>query len=251
MKSFSIWPIDVVDIFIDKILNVVGRNNFHFVQFDNLRDDDFVFVFGGDGTFLKFLNQNHKKSWKLIFINQGKVGFLSSLEESQLDNLDLNKEFFDVSYLKINTQSKKYIAFNESKLFLDKLADFEIKINEVKIMDSLSSELIFINYIGTTGLARSYRYPMILRDYPMYIFDILDSPQYRYNPNLNQPILLSKNHCLEIVFNENQNMMIKNDNKKNCLNEVGKITISQHKTKCKVLEFNNLDHFSKMFKKLF
>lgn len=250
--KFSIIPKNKIQVFkpiIEKKLN------WKFIDFTKKENNCFVFVFGGDGEFLRFLHKNIEKNLKIIFVSIGRVGFLSSIKYNQLDQLlnDIqNQKFEKIHYLKLKVNTDEYIGINEIKFSFNKLTNSKIFINENEFIDSYSSEFIAINYLGTTGLARSYRYPIISRECPQFIFDILDSPQYWYNQNLNQPIILNyKNKITINLIEYPRYLYIKHDNFLDEIKEISNLEIIQCETKCKILNINNTNLFFKKIKELF
>ena len=75
--NFSIYPENKIKLYKDKILK-----HFSNLKFSENNNVDLIFIFGGDGTFLKALKKHYNQSVKLILINEGKIGFISSIDNS-------------------------------------------------------------------------------------------------------------------------------------------------------------------------
>lgn len=248
--KFSIYPESKIKIYKDKILKHFSNLKFY----ENLKTDnkiDLIFVFGGDGTFLEALKKHYNKFIKLILINEGKVGFISSIDKDDLFKLNLTKDdlFKKFYLLKINFNNEYFVAINEIIIESKKITKSISSINNKNLIKNYSSKWLFINYIGTTGLARSYRYPIIFRNNPSFIFDILDSPQYNYNKNINQPILLKKDDIVKLEYETNQLYSLKCDN---IFYEVKfkDFFIEQIKSKASILNIDNFDQFMNKIQKL-
>lgn len=243
--NFSIFGSNVKN---NKKIIEKSFQNFSYVDLEKIKDDDYIFVFGGDGTFLKSIHKFYNSKVKLIFINTGKVGFLSSFDKNEIINFR-DEDFGNIYYLSLKTTKKELVAINEIYIDLDKLGSVSTNVNKLKLLDFYCSKIIFINYVGTTGLARTFRYPIILRNNISYIFDVLDSPQYHHNKSLHQPILFSNKNIVELFFKNKSEKIIKCDNVKYYIND-SQLKISQKKAKCKILKIDNFDHLIKRIDKL-
>lgn len=245
--NFSIYPENKIKIYKDKILKHFSNLEFS----ENNNNIDLIFVFGGDGTFLKVLKKYYNQSIKLVLINEGKIGFISSIDINELFKINLKQnDLFKKFYLlKIISNNKHYVAINEIIIESKKITKCSSIINNKELIKNYSSKWLFINYIGTTGLARSYRYPIIFRNNPSFIFDILDCPQYYYNKNINQPILFQKNDVVKLEYETNQLFSLKCDNIF-YENKFKEFFIKQIKSKASILNIDNFDQFINKMKKL-
>lgn len=206
--------------------------DFHYV--DYLKGSiNYLFVYGGDGTFIKVLKENCNKNIKCILISKGLNGFLSSLKK--LDNsIFLETNYDSFNYLKINN----YICINETFIDFQKITNIDTFINNEFVKKIMCSKVFFVNNIGTTGIARTYRYPLILSSNPQYIMDFLEEPLYHYYKSLNQPFILSKKNFVSLKFNYNLYFYLKIDNK-NIKEKNNKIDVFMLKSKMKILNFQN------------
>lgn len=206
---------------------------------------DYIFVFGGDGTFVKALKENYNKNIKCILINRGLNGFLSSVEKIN-NSILANDNYSCFDFLIINN----FICINEAIIEFQQITKTEAFIDKYFFKNFLCSKILIVNNIGTTGLARSYRYPLILRSNSQYIIDFLEEPLYHYYKPLNQPLILSnfENTFLKINSKKNFNIKIDNINTKIKTNE---IIISMHKSKMKVLNFQDKNSFFEKINTLF
>lgn len=224
--------------------------NFSYVDINDINKNDYVFVFGGDGTFIKFIKEYDHKEINVVFINEGKVGFLSSIEKNEMKNM-IFENFDYIYFLKIKTNQEEINVVNELLIDFNKLYNLEIFINNIKLEKCYFSKIFLINYLGTTGLARSMRFPILDRSLPSFIFDVLDAPQYTYNPNLNQAMILFKDKKVRInLKKEEQFFEIKYDNLKKKINS-SFLEFFLSKSKSKYLNINDFDRFMKNIKKLF
>lgn len=230
---------------------IFNKNVWQQIEINQLKQNDYLFVFGGDGFILETLQKFFDKKIKIIFVNTGRVGFLSSIEDDKNLYQNINDKLFDNFYfLKLKNNDIEINAFNEMTFEISKTEKINIYLNKKMLTSCYFSKAFLINYIGSTGLARSCRYPIILRNNPSYIFDILDAPQYYYNRNINQPFLFTLKEKLIIEFCNKNNVDIKFDNKKITINNLNKFEIILQKSKALIYNINNIDQFIEKLNKL-
>ncbi len=241
MEKFNVIAKDnkKIDEYIEKIKQI--NKNFVFDQ----NKFDYLFVFGGDNTFLKLLKNFYNKKVNLIFINEGRVGFLSSLEN--LSNQFRDEDFKNFNYIEINESIQ---IFNEIFIHSNKLMNVDFFVNNNKFKKIQCSKILLINNLGTTGIARSYRYPIILRNNNQYIIDFLEEPMYHYYKALNQPLIISKNDNVKIAFDKSISLNIKVDGNEQKV-DWNFLEINLKQSKAKLLNVNNEKLFIEKINKNF
>ena len=103
-----------IKIIVEEKFSVFLKNNIRFSTeietFDScesLRDNaDFLFRIGGDGTLLKAITYIRDSNIPIMWINTGRLGFISSVSAGQIDDAvnDIIKEtkyFYVIPYSKI------------------------------------------------------------------------------------------------------------------------------------------------------
>ena len=106
-----------------------------------------------------------------------------------------------------------------------------------------------INNLGSTALARSLRYPIILRNNKQYIIDFLQEPMYHYYRPLNQPLILSSQDKAKVKSTQSQ-FNLKYDGIKGKIH-ANEISLEQKKSKAKVLNIESMNFFIEKAQKLF
>lgn len=215
-------------------------------EFNKQNNFELVFLYGGDGTYLKFIKEYLDKDIKIILMNYGKLSFLNSLYKYEKLDLTLFNKINYLEYLDDNIQ----IPFiNECEIFCNKINEFDFYIDNIMFKTILSSRFFCFSSIGSTGLARSRNYSLIINN-DSYIFHILDEPKYNYYNSIAQPLLLNKNQFIRLETKNEVEYCLKIDN--NTLKtETKKIKIYNKKTSCLIYNAYNLLTLSKKIKELF
>ena len=129
---------------------------------------DIVVAFGGDGTMLDTVRKMHK-NLPILGINMGKIGFLTELDESELDfavECLKNQKFVieNRTLLKTCIDSKEYFALNEIIVNQQDpchISVFDITIDGIK-SDSLRSDGVLVSTpTGSTAYSLSCNGPVL------------------------------------------------------------------------------------------
>ena len=160
MKIGLFIKYEVVDSsFEEKVSNVI-RSFGH--EIDNL-NPEYVFVFGGDGTFLKSVQKyiEHISSIKFVCFNKGKVGFFSSFVEedlkdvlSKLNSLELKVNSYRLLESKIGEET--LYSVNETRIenpFHTLLA--EVYIDGIYLETFRGNGLVVSTSLGSTAYNKS------------------------------------------------------------------------------------------------
>lgn len=206
MIRFSIVALnDNIDKYKNEIINLLKWEYSSCV--DNI---DYLFVFGGDGTFLECVKKYLKLPIKIIFVNVGKLGFLSRTKN--IHNKYKDSDFCPLPYLEYVSEKNTHNVINELSFATNTLVKSDLYINKFLTKDLLYSKFFAINSLGTTGLARSYNYPILsLTD--NYLIHFLEEPIYKYYKPFLQPMILGPNHDVIIDFKKEVIINLKIDNK--------------------------------------
>lgn len=173
-------------------------------KFKNLKHDedntDYLFVFGGDGTFVSALSRFRNLRKRFILINTGNLGFLSSVSSiEELNNDIFNEELFN-RYNSINLISKEISinAINEISIISNTVLNFDLKINDKQLYEPFSSGFSFISPIGSTGLNRANNGPLFLQESNNMILRELNAVKTNKTEYLNQDLIIDSNNKLNV-----------------------------------------------------
>lgn len=127
------------------------------------QNPDYVFVIGGDGTFLKAVNQfNHLlEQIKFYPIKKGGIGFYTNrnLFDSKDLKTNLNLDECQINkypLLEVMIDEQKFFIINELKVLNDVLPQqFSIFVNNQKLEDFKGTGVVFATPSGSTGYLKS------------------------------------------------------------------------------------------------
>lgn len=166
---------------------------------------DIVFSIGGDGTFLKLINQYLLIDPLFCSINTGNVGFLCNFDSNDIENIvNLIKEnkLVEIPLLKLSGFNVPLYALNEFRIFANNAESisFDIYINDDYFERFKGSGLIISSSIGSSGVAKSFGGPLI--DTKLNCLEIVEVGG----------ILNSSYRCLKstLVLNEKTTIKINN-----------------------------------------
>jgi NAD+ kinase len=179
------------------------------IEIDDLNPDVIICI-GGDGTFLKAVQNNIDRLDDVFFlgVNSGKLGYLydyqlDDLEEAirDLDNGALIETYFPLLEGTVTCENGTYEieAINEIKISsIYKTLDCDVFINNEKLEDFSGNGLIISSSIGSTALNKSLGGPLIAND----VDTILLTPIAPINNNLvssiTNPIIFSNSITVTI-----------------------------------------------------
>lgn len=216
------------------------------------QEPEFVFVFGGDGTFLASLKHYAFLNVKLILIKEGKLGFLASVEK--VDNLTIehlrSKHFVNYDLLEVKNKREKLYAINEISLSTYFTNIFELSVNSKKFYDFKGSGFSITSATGSTGLNRSNFGPLLINDELGLIFSELSPINYKNMRPLVQDLVFTKKMKLTIKFTNWKNkLQLVLDNIEQDL-KAELLVVQLVNSKAKVYDFMNLDFRIKKIKEL-
>ncbi len=169
-------------------------------------DYQYLFIFGGDGTFLKNTSKLINKKIKIIVINGGTFGFYSFFSKKNIeklfDDIENEKHYINPLMLQLSTTNKKVHCLNEIVLVSNHLLNLDIYIDNIKYEKFKGTGLLFSTPTGTTGRNRSAHGSVILPNNDVYqMVEIEAISQKKYN-TLNSPIILGSKNTFQISVNQ-------------------------------------------------
>lgn len=120
---------------------------------DDANNADYIFVIGGDGTFLKHFEDFKDK--KVVAINAGNLGYYSFFNKGNLKTLKsriLNdKNFNNVLVLKICLDGNEYHCLNEVIIRCDKTFESNVYVKNVFLEKFKGSGILICTPMGSTA----------------------------------------------------------------------------------------------------
>lgn len=212
---------------------------------------DLIVVLGGDGTLLNVAREMSKKAYKIpIFgINIGNLGFLSSIDISEIDKaLDKlkNKEYSleKRMLLNCNQENKEpVIALNDvvvARGTLSRIVNFEIFIDGKSYSTFKGDGLIISTPTGSTAYSFSAGGPFV---YPNLDLMVL-TPICPHTKSM-QPMIISGESTVEIIpeNGEEEIYLTVDGQKATRINQREHIKVCRAEKHVQVLLFDDYDYF--------
>ncbi|ATZ18894.1 inorganic polyphosphate/ATP-NAD kinase [Williamsoniiplasma somnilux] len=206
---------------------------------------NYVFVIGGDGTFLSAVQKFQNKLSEIIFvpIKFGGIGFytnhnsVTTIKEI-IPCLENHLSTLSLSLIEVNHGSNINYAINEIKIMNNiKPMRMEIYINEELLEAFKGTGLVFSTPSGSTGFMKSSGGAIIFPNQDLFEMQELFPVSTNKFRTLNAPIIFNKDQIIEIVL-ENKNDFIMSIDTKNVIPENEKLIIKISKIKINVLSLN-------------
>lgn len=195
---------------IEQELLTLFANHPEFSQ--DLINPEYVFVIGGDGTFLEAVRQFASCLDKIIFvpIKLGGIGFYTNhntiAELKEVIPFLTNDEHFDfVKYalLEVNYDNKVAYAINEIKITNNiKPLNLEICINDEKLESFKGTGLVFSTPSGSTGFMKSAGGAIIYPNAGLYEMQELFAVSTNKFRTLNAPIIFSEQQKIKLKISD-------------------------------------------------
>ncbi len=251
---------------LESIKNIILQHNHTFdMCSDNIDEDmgkieqsDLILVVGGDGTLLSVNSPAVKYNKPILGINLGRLGFLTAIEGSHLENL---KEFFEhndkfeikkhaLLRAKVNNGRWHY-CLNDvviSKNNLSNTISTKVFCNESNIANLVCDSLIVATATGSTAYSLSAGGPILDND-----LDALVISPVAVHSLKSTPMVLAKDKIITINFDDSrqQDIYVSFDgNNHKRITEKDNITVSLSKKALKIYSEKNMGQFAKVDKKL-
>lgn len=148
-----------------------AQNNFDVLD-KVLEKCDLVIAIGGDGTLIHCAIRAVEHFKPILGINLGRLGFLSSIEANEINQLEkvFNGQYYIEECILLNvvvetkTEKKCFSAFNDAVITrgcLSKIIDFDVSLNDKLIGKYRADGVIFSTPAGSTAYALSAGGPVI------------------------------------------------------------------------------------------
>ncbi|MDD6795943.1 MAG: NAD(+)/NADH kinase [Clostridiaceae bacterium] len=219
---------------------------------------DLLVVLGGDGTLLSVAREIHKKMKAPIFgINIGNLGFLSSIEMSDVDQaiekIKNNEYIIDSRMLlncKIGQREKRENALNDivlSRGILSRMIKFKVLVDGKLYTTFKGDGLIACTPTGSTAYSYSAGGPFV---YPNLDLITL-TPICPNTQSMNTMVLSSESEIEVIPENGGEEIYVTIDGQKATrVKDRTSIVIKKANKKIDVLLFNDYDYFKVLRAKL-
>jgi NAD+ kinase len=189
-----------------KLLKLMGAE---FVDFQTAaKTADFVLAIGGDGTILRCAKKLVGASCKIIGINTGFLGFMSTIESSNLsqmkrifsDDYSISKRMMlDIKVIEEDGREFKYTALNDILIKRKdfKIWKFSVAADNQQVGKYRADGVLFSTPTGSTAHAFSAGGPILEPDCECMEMTLLEPFSI-----VNRPIIFTKDRVLEVKHKE-------------------------------------------------
>jgi NAD+ kinase len=251
------------NIFFEKTSGLqLGIKRDTFLEIDSFCDEiDLCIVVGGDGSMLSACRRIAHANVPLLGVNLGRLGFLTDISPSEIDNLILpvlsgnykstTRFLLEVSVQRQSIQIGNEIAVNDIALhpgMAVKMMSFELNVDGEFVYSQSSDGLIVASPTGSTAYALSAGGPLV---YPT-LNAIVVVPM---NPHTlsSRPIVLESSSVLQIIVSDvnKLNPVITCDGQTDLSTHPGDlITISRHKNEVTLIHPKDINFYDACRSKL-
>ncbi|QZX48987.1 NAD(+) kinase [Mycoplasma sp. E35C] len=119
---------------------------------------DYLFINGGDGTFIKQAVQHDREGLKIIGINGGTLGFYTSFNEENIDQIVdcLDKlPYNNLDFIKLKVEDQTFYAINEFNINSTTAYGYDIYFNDLFYEKFRGTGLLISTRTGSTGITKS------------------------------------------------------------------------------------------------
>lgn len=167
---------------------------------------EYIFVFGGDGTFLR--NKHLYKDKKIIPINAGNLGYFSYFCNSNLkfifDKIINDKNFVKIEQIEIDINGKKYFAINEILIRSEVVLNLKIYLNSILLENFKGTGLMFSTPYGSTAHSKNAGGSIISPNInAIQMIEIEPLTQKKYN-SLKSPLILDLSTTIKLMSTKNE-----------------------------------------------
>lgn len=226
--------------FVAKLKNWLLDNKWE----EKKQNPDFVFVVGGDGTFLKAFNlyQNSLECVTFFTIKSGNLGFYSEFLTNEWESLTniLTTHQYGIEYLDYlevsGNELTKLKIINELKVINEqKPVSLKIEIDNNYLETFKGSGVCFATSTGSTGYSRSERGAILFPELHAYQLLMIAACTNINYQSINSPLILSSNSVVKLSCLSEQICLIADTIKHNVeKNEVLKICLKKQAVKIAV-----------------
>ncbi len=238
------------------------KPNIHslFENADQLNDIDIVFSIGGDGTFLECVALLKKKIFPIIGINSGRLGFLASISQQNVDSAlrSIIKGDFEIeerTILEANISGQKKFfnnfpyAINEltvQKKDTTSMINIDVYIDDLFLNTYWADGLIIATPTGSTAYSLSAGGPIVLPSTNNFVI----TPLAPHTLTV-RPMIVPNTSVIKIIVNgRGKTFLAALDSRNAFIDFKTPIILKKADFKIKVAKIKNYDFFTTLRDKL-
>lgn len=204
----KLYSLDVLTVTTEKVQEVLSNDK---VKVDDdffFNSSDFIIVLGGDGTMLTVVREMGEFQIPIIGINFGKLGFLTEIEEKEIDdtllhllsnNYKVEKRMMLEVQVYENRELTRYFAFNDiviSRASDSRIISLKTYADNAFIDEYRGDGMIIATPTGSTAYSLAAGGPIVDPDNQIIILTPI-CPHSLYN---NRSVIINSNKNVHIVL---------------------------------------------------
>lgn len=167
------------------------------------KNSEFIFVIGGDGTFLK--NVNNYSNKKIVAINGGNLGYYSHFNKENLkkiiNHISRENNFRNLLCLKLSINNNEYKSLNEILIRSNHTLNTNIYIYKQKLEFFKGTGLMISTPMGSTAHSKNAGGAIIYQlENLIQLLEIHPITQKKYS-TLKSPLILDSNVEIQLKSN--------------------------------------------------
>ncbi|WP_338971857.1 hypothetical protein [Spiroplasma endosymbiont of Panorpa germanica] len=209
---------------------------------EDLKNPDFVFIIGGDGTFLRAVEKYNNNLDKILFVpfKSGGIGFYTNhnnlKEEETIINVIKRGNFetnsFDVLLCKVDNDA--FLAVNEIKVVSDLRArDIFVSLNDEFLQVFKGTGICVATNNGSTGFNKSNSGAIFVEKLALMQMTEIGAVNNNTYHSVQSPIILSKDVIIKLKIESSAHSLIVDTKKINI--KKGQLEISLIPSKVKII----------------
>lgn len=230
-----------------------------FSNFDTTSVPNYVFSFGGDGTFLHCVREYEQIQDKVTFvgINMGHLGFYTEFSVDEIESVindieDGNYEYNSYSQIEVCVDSKdethKVLALNEVAITNPvQTIIIDVYLNDIYFETFRGTGLLICTTAGSTAYNKSLGGSVVDPSIDVIQLTEIAPINNRIYKTINSSLILSKDTKIDLVVKNDYNTFVCIDGIGHSSNEINRITIKQSPKKINCIvkkrpRFENIRH---------
>ncbi|MEG1004372.1 NAD(+)/NADH kinase [Clostridium sp.] len=248
----------IVNLVLQKIKNVFEEskiqifNTYKLTSDDISKDIDVLIILGGDGTLLGVARKiSNELNIPLLGINIGNLGFLSSIDISEIDKAlyKLKNKKYKIEERMLlkcsinNVKNSEQIALNDvviARGTLSRMTKFNIYVDNKYYTSFNGDGLIIATPTGSTAYSFSAGGPFIYPDLDV----ILITPICPHTKSMQTMVLRGDSKITVKTFHEEEDVYLTVDGQKVYeVNKKATIEVNRTENEAKLIQFDDYDYF--------
>lgn len=215
---------------------------------------DYVFVVGGDGTFLKAVHRYMDQLDRIAFfgIHTGTLGFFSDYTDKEFEEFIssfLNEEARVCEYqlLKVSVNGQDHYALNEMRVEnVSRTQKIDVEVNGEYFERFSGTGLCICTQLGSTAFNRSLNGAVIQEGLPLIEMSEISGIHNRYYRSLGSSIVMKEDAKIVFKSDDFSKALLCIDYLTYSLDGAKCVNIELSKRKVKILRYKDVGYFKRL-----